>query len=83
MHRLEIPCVYRLYGPTPYIDKMELPWTHSWCGHATFLRAWFLMSVVDTADLFRLANLFWRNVYASGIVPVCYEISGFVPGVLL
>ena len=23
-----------------------------------------------TADMFRLANLFWRNMYASGLVPV-------------
>ena len=34
-----------------------------------------------TADLFRLADLFRRNLYASGYVPVFKELSGFVPGV--
>ena len=36
-----------------------------------------------TADLFRLADLFRRNLYASGYVPVFKELSGFVPGVPL
>ena len=36
---------------------------------------------VVTADLFRLADLFRRNLYASGYVPVFKELSGFVPGV--
>ena len=36
-----------------------------------------------TADLFRVADLFRWNFYASGFVPVFEEFSGFVPGVLL
>ena len=34
-----------------------------------------------TADLFRSADLFRGNKYASGFVPVFVILSGFVPGV--
>ena len=33
-----------------------------------------------TADLFRSADLFRGNKYASGFVPVFRILSGFVPG---
>ena len=33
-----------------------------------------------TANLFRSANLFRRNLFASGSVPDFQKISGFVPG---
>ena len=35
---------------------------------------------VVTANLFRSANLFRRNLFASGSVPDFQKISGFVPG---
>ena len=37
-------------------------------------------SVPVTADLFRPANLFRRNIFASVFVPVFRNLSGFVLG---